>query len=154
MLIHSKPRSLVPVTSISSYRRVGFSSRSVCSLQRWFIMIVWLRDWSYVRLLFHAPLLTAQVNRTTFLRQRSDGLFAGQDDPEPLNYVGLEFPQKQTSVSATVNSFTTHFMLFWKLNLCSQIDGVRGIKCDCLRKLAAHCCLCTAISLCCCHSDW
>lgn len=97
--------------------------------------------------------LTAEVNRTTFLRQRSDGLFAGQDDPEPLNYVGLEFPQKQTSVSATVNSFTTHFMLFWKLNLCSQIDGVRGIKCDCLRKLAAHCCFCTAISLCCCHSD-
>lgn len=67
-------------------------------------------------------------------QRRSDDLSHGQDYPEPHYNVGLEVLQKETSASDTVNSFTTLAMLLWKLNLGSQIDGVRGIYCKPLQR--------------------
>ena len=64
----------------------------------------------------------------------------GQDDLEPRDYAGLDAAQRDTSASATADGFTAHFMLLWKLNPRSQIDGVRDINCDCLWKLnSRHC---------------
>lgn len=68
--------------------------------------------------------------------------------PGASDNVGLEVRQKRTPASATVNRFTTRSKLLWKLNLGSQIDGVRGINCDCLRKLT---CLTPFHSAACCH---
>lgn len=90
----------------------------------------------------HRPSLTARgqtvcpTDKTTRSRQ---------------DYVGLEVPQKQTSVSATVNSFTTRSTLLWKLNLCSQIDGGLGALTVTLRKQKRvwrlHLCDSAAVSL-------
>lgn len=87
--------------------------------------------YSYCASSFASVWQHAWLQRSTtglFWPQRSDCLSHGQDDPEPPDYTGLDAPQKQTSVCATVNSFTTRSTLLWKLNLRSQIDGVKGIN--------------------------
>lgn len=139
------------------------------------LLLFWWKQWLHWRgrkactqyVLFILCLLLLEcvwhvwLQRSTtgpFWPQRSDCLSHAQDDPEPADYIGLEVPQKQTSVCATVNSFTTRSTLLWKLNLCSQIDGVRGINREHLQKLKT--CLTMHLwnsafrSVACCYAGW
>lgn len=96
-------------------------SQSVWLLLRWVYDDIW-----GLYGVNHSPFLTAEVRRSLLWRRRRGASWlCWSGSPSKANFSACHSQQFYHTLHA--------LMGLWKLNLCLQIDEVRGINCDCLQ---------------------